>query len=193
MNITAMMAMAATMGASAWADSVGPTTQRKMTVCFEQGGVGEAADHAKMIASKVFLSIGVRLEWRGGRGFCRAHGDQHIVVSLSTHTPRNLLPGALAYALPFEGVHIQVFYDRMNEADDSVLAYVMVHEIAHILQGDNRHSDTGIMKARWDPYDYLQMKMNLLSFTDLDVSLIHKGLDVRVSQRSGPLVTPVAP
>ena len=62
----------------------------------------------------------------------------------------------LAYALPFEGTHIVVFYDRVEEcvrADlfPTLLAYVLVHEITHILQEITRHSATGIMKRALGP------------------------------------------
>jgi hypothetical protein len=30
----------------------------------------------------------------------------------------------------------------------------LVHEISHVLQGTNRHSETGVMKARWNQEDY---------------------------------------
>jgi hypothetical protein len=28
--------------------------------------------------------------------------------------------------------------------------YVLAHEIAHIIEGSDRHSDSGVMKAEWD-------------------------------------------
>lgn len=55
-----------------------------------------------------------------------------------------------------------------------LLAYVFVHETAHILQGINRHSDFGIRKARWGDDDYFQMRGSL-AFTPTDVNLILAG------------------
>ena len=94
------------------------------------------------------------------------------------------MPGALAYALPYEGAHVQLFYDRITEAGDSallsrLLAHVLVHEITHILQRSSRHSTHGIMKARWDREDYVQMKLMPLPFADEDIDLIRKGLAAR--------------
>jgi hypothetical protein len=131
----------------------------------------------------VFASAGVNLEWHTDRRFCEAQRDQVIKVSLSLNTPEDLAPGALAYALPYEGVHIQVFYDRManagNDLRPRLLAYVIVHEITHILQGVNRHSDSGIMMAHWGLPEYERMKFGQLRFADQDVDLIHEGLKVR--------------
>jgi hypothetical protein len=101
-------------------------------------------------------------------------------------TPAQLKPGALAYALPYEGVHINVFYDRVQAATEpeltpNVLAHVLVHEITHILQGTCRHSDTGIMKARWSHTDYMEMGQRPLSFSDTDVQLIRTGVAERAN------------
>jgi hypothetical protein len=57
-----------------------------------------------------------------------------------------------------------------------LLAHVMVHEIAHILQGVYRHSDNGVMKAVWTGQDYSQMRVGALPFAPEDVELIHLGL-----------------
>jgi hypothetical protein len=92
-----------------------------------------------------------------------------MVVSFVTSTPKTFHPGALAYALPYEGVHIEVFYDRIAQADPdlvpSLMAHVIVHEITHILQGIDRHSTGGIMQAVWGSSDYIQMKRGQLRYT----------------------------
>jgi hypothetical protein len=60
-----------------------------------------------------------------------------------------------------------------------VLAHVMVHEITHILQGVSRHSESGIMKARWTNNDYQEMMFQPLPFAPEDVKLVQLGLDAR--------------
>jgi hypothetical protein len=60
-----------------------------------------------------------------------------------------------------------------------VLAHVLVHEITHILQASNGHSEQGIMKAHWDAGDYFQMRSKPLEFTDHDVRQIYLGLAAR--------------
>jgi len=176
------------MGATAWAGSAGGKAERKVAVCFDKGNVSEMVGQAEMIASKMFRNIGVKLEWHSDGRFCEARTDQVIAVSLSTHTPNNLLPGALAYALPYEGIHIEVFYDRMSNARDDllphILAHVLVHETTHILQGMNRHSESGIMKAHWEQDDYSRMDTKPLTFSPADIDMIYKGLDARASHRA---------
>jgi hypothetical protein len=66
--------------------------------------------------------------------------------------PTNLRLGLLAYALPFEGTHIVVFYDREERSEELAwlrvyVRHVIAHEVTHILQGAIWHSETGIMKA----------------------------------------------
>jgi hypothetical protein len=190
MKATAMVAMAAVMGTMSWGASTGTQAERTITVCFEKSNAGETADKAEIIASKMFQDIGVTLAWHSGRRFCHTAADHVIAVSLSTHTPPSLLPSALAYALPYEGVHIEVFYDRMDNpragVPPSLLAHVLVHEITHIVQGINRHSASGIMKAHWERSDYscMQTKSMTLPFTEEDVRLIYKGLDAWASYRA---------
>ena len=55
----------------------------------------------------------------------------------------------------------------------------MAHEVTDILQGICRHSASGVMKARWDEEDFLQMAWKPLPFTDYDIDLIRRGLDAR--------------
>src|SRR5208337_2177136 len=104
-------------------------------------------------------AIGVGLEWRNVSS-CPASPDV-IQISFAYLAPKELPAGALAYALPYEGAHIVVFYERVKLKSGyarQLLAYVLVHEIAHILQGIRRHSQSGIMKASWDYRDYDKMQ-----------------------------------
>jgi hypothetical protein len=142
-----------------------------------------ATEQAQMIASKIFAGIGVNLEWHNEAAFCEAHPAQALVIRYSHHTSKTFLPGALANALPFEGVHIEIFYDRMLGAEGEVrveyLGHVLSHEITHMLQYTARHSATGVMKAHWDNPEMMQMKSRPLGFTKLDVELIYAGLAKR--------------
>ena len=136
--------------------------------------------------------IGVVLDWRGA---CRNCPGEAIIVNLTTRPPDGLGPQALAYALPYEGTHIRVFWDRIHERalnqtdlERYLLAYVLLHEITHILQGTNAHSDRGVMKARWDRKDD-RMRGDGLAFTPADVTLIRSGMAARAAH---PPSSPVA-
>jgi len=156
---------------------------RKVTVYFiDSASVPFAVRvEAQGVASKMFANIGVTLDWRAGRP--KASESNPIVVEFVTNTPTDRLPGALAYALPYEGVHISIFWDRVSQfpVARELMAHVMVHEITQILQGAARHSEEGVMKARWTAADRAEMEVKPLSFTSYDVELINVGLAARAS------------
>ena len=139
--------------------------------------------NAKSLTSQMFARAGVAIEWRNGLPLCPPTLDERkVVVHLEGRTPLNRLPGALGFARPYEGVNTIVFYDRVQRRapgnqSPMLLALVMVHEITHLLQRENRHSASGIMKATWAASDYHQIAQN--PFTDEDVDLIRLGLLTR--------------
>jgi hypothetical protein len=151
--------------------------QRTVTVCMDTTPTTEVF-RAQAQASGMFAAIGVKLNWRCPKSV----PQEAIVISLAT-TPENRKPGELAYALPYEGTHIVILYDRvrkmMANQVSAVLAHVLVHEVTHILQGFPRHSEIGLMKARWDASDFAQMTWKPLPFTNDDIDLIRRGLDAR--------------
>jgi hypothetical protein len=173
------MTMALVVGL-AWANAAVPG--RTVAVCLHKNADLLTLERAQGQASKMFATAGVKIEWREPR-LCPAGA---ILVSLSEFTPASEHPAALAYALPFEGTHIVLFYDRIQTRSaldpnerHMILAHVMVHEITHILQGTDRHSVSGVMKAHWDDLDFTHMRFKPLPFTELDIELIHRGMDER--------------
>ena len=186
MRLTAMVAMAAVAG---WGveGRLAAGTSRNLTVYLMDGSAvpGPVSVQAKARAAKVFADAGVTLEWRRFDSHSSLSQDA-IVIEMKAQTPASFYPGALAFAKPYEGVHITVFYDRIQQMVpayqvSTLAANVLVHEITHILQAVSRHSDSGIMKAHWDSRDYDRMGHNSLAFEDIDVALIHRGLEARVS------------
>jgi hypothetical protein len=140
---------------------------------------------ARGLARHMFVSAGVNLNWRTGPP--KSGEASPISVDITSNTPQDFHGSALAYARPFDGVHIQVFYDRVENMAGTrlapqLLAHVMVHEITHILEGVDWHSPEGIMKARWTPQDVARMAFQSLAFDPLDIALIHKGLAHRSDQ-----------
>jgi hypothetical protein len=143
---------------------------------------------AKALASDMFSGIGVHLRWKSGHPPHTEAGA--IVIEFVTDAPAAFKPDALAYALLYEGVHIRILWDRIEVSHShAILAHVMVHEITHILQGVDRHSAEGIMKARWTPADFRAMLSRPLKFTDEDVELIYQGLDKDEAQTSAMVET----
>ena len=175
------MMMAAATGA--WAAQTPAAAARSVTVCMSTGNLSSTVG-SKATASKIFGRVGVRIDWHTLYACPASPGV--IKITFEQHTSRTEHPGALAYALPYEGTHIVVFYDRLGELVQveqiqAVLAYVLVHEITHILEGITRHSATGIMKAHWNGDDYFAMRNNALTFAADDEILLHAGLDKRLA------------
>jgi len=88
-----------------------------------------------------------------------------------------------------------VFYDRIPRDiteslfhRGSILAHVITHEITHVLQGIERHSATGVMKARWNPEEFRSMTFRPLAFEPGDIDLIHIAMRRRETSQAGPPV-----
>ena len=147
----------------------------------------------KPMASAIFEKIGVRVNWRDGElRTARADAAQPAFgIRTVEHAPESATPGALASAqlLGSSGPEITVYNDRVRRflADHPSLTavaagYVLAHELAHVMQGIARHSDSGILKARWSREDYKEMTIHKLAFTSSDAVLIHQGLTLRLTE-----------
>ena len=155
--------------------------QERVTVWVRQDAVvhGRVLIGAEDVASKLFAEAGVRIKW------CYGHPTEDAIsIEFSERTPSGYRPGSMAFALPYEGVHITVFYDRISRATGAnlvptVLGHVLAHEITHVLQRIDRHSETGVMKAHWTNADLDKMVSKRLSFTAEDIELIQRGLAAR--------------
>jgi hypothetical protein len=182
MKFLSTIAMAAVMEAGACADPVTAYVEDLSVV------PSPVLSRAEVLANEIFGGAGVKINWRRGElPRSPTPRERAIVVEMATDTPKQRTPGALAYALPYEGVHITVFYDRLKEAAafeptaNALLAHVLVHEITHLIEGSDRHSDTGIMKARWTIKDIRDMRWKTLSFDAADLQLIRTGLARRAN------------
>ena len=147
----------------------------KVTVCVEPSMLGATLGRAQDLASRMYAEIGVVIDWRRDSP-CP---PEAIVVTGSDRTPDTLFPGSMAHATPFQS-RIQLFVDRIQAATPrttpAILAYLLVHQLGHVLQGMYRHSTSGVMKARWEEADYEQIARTTLEFTPEDIRLIHSGL-----------------
>ena len=169
-----------------------------VTICLVTDPNRPIVGAAEKLTSRMFAAIRVRLQWHEPP-VCPAGAADPVFVTLQTRTPEGDFPGALGVALPREGSHAWVFYDRVLRAgpDEShvaaLLAHAMAHEIAHVLQGINRHSEGGILKAHWSGTDCARMAYFPLMFTGEDALLIHHGLEERHSRlvSSGSVGVPI--
>lgn len=147
---------------------------------------------AKAAVTSMYARIGVHLAWSNSaqaRGRVSG-GPLSIEIRFVSENSKIEHPDALAFALPFAGGAntITVMYRRIQTASGGagrghqILAHVLAHEIGHVLQGIDWHSQTGLMKARWDGLDFDAMQKKPLEFTPDDVDLIVRGLAGRKSQ-----------
>jgi hypothetical protein len=137
---------------------------------------------ARQKASSILERAGVKVQW--AKSGDRTAGVAVRVVLAET-TPEELMPGALAVAYPYSGCRksIRVFADRVRQMaggrfreETALLGYVLAHEIAHVLQGVDRHSDAGVMKAGWSHADRTAIYTGRLDFEEEDVRLMRLGL-----------------
>jgi len=184
MKITEIMAIVFLTTTFARAEEKG--FERQVTVCIEPGAALNESIRAQAITGKMFADAGIRVNWYS-ESSCPKNEKTVIHISLEMGTPEQRFPGALAFALPYEGIHIRVFAGRVRKLFDPnrvslVLAHVLAHEIGHILQGVNRHSESGIMKAKWDKMDFRRMAYKPLAFAAEDVRLFSLGLQARAAR-----------
>jgi hypothetical protein len=191
-KILLAIALLGATGACLKADTA--AAERTVPVCITRTSKVPFLGQAQMISSGMFEAIGVTIEWRQDRRppTCAVEPDQPILVTLHFRSDELERPKALAYARPYEGRHIVIFYDRVLKTAPPgmaalLLAHVLVHEITHILQGTCRHSASGVMKARWGPEDFDEMALKPLPFTQIDVVLIQQGLEGRYRRQAGPV------
>lgn len=182
MKTTLMIAAAAVM--TLQARQIESAEEKTVIVYFENCLAPKEEFLAKKLTNQMLASAGVRILWRAGVPSLLEHSkEQPIVVQFETNAPASEHPGALAFSQPYEGTHIKVFYDRIHTPDARttyiVLAHVLVHEITHILQGIERHSRSGVMKACWSPTDFRAMLWRPLAFEPKDIDLIQSGLATR--------------
>ena len=186
MRFALTAALLAFAGISASARQPEGSTRPKVRVYVDNDAVQPSVLHlAEGIADAMFAAAGVRIEWHGHSARDVPGRGGALAIGLASNTPDRLLPGALGFARVYEGIHIDVFCDRLDRMAPGskmaipLLAHVLVHEITHMLQGIDRHSESGVMKANWTASDYSEMVSSPLPFTPVDIQLIHLGLAAR--------------
>jgi hypothetical protein len=143
------------------------------------------------VASEVYERIGIRLNWHTGEPKV-AQGRPVYKIRTVEQAPASVTRGALASSenVGASGTEITVYKDRMlrfltdgdwvrcdiHSVRCAGTGYVLAHELAHLMQGIARHSESGILKAHWTNVEYREMSCNQLAFTETDVELIHRGL-----------------
>jgi len=155
---------------------------------------------ARQIVGDVYSEIGFRVVWRAAGSHppgCKTEPlHQKIVVAVLAATPREIVEWAFAYSNPYatDGPCVKLLMDRLRPAIHRspltagyLLGNVLAHEMGHVLQGVLRHSETGVMKARWSAREISSMPNERPHFTAEDVDLMLRKLGSETSARTrGP-------
>jgi hypothetical protein len=135
---------------------------------------------AQETAARVYAGVDVKLRWR-------SQAATEIWMQFDTDVAPEVHPGAMGYAMPYgkTGTRIHILVDRVLRAGSQgsagvLLGHVMAHELGHVLEGISRHSESGLMKARWDDHDLDEMLTGPLSISADDADLIKIGV-VRIA------------
>jgi hypothetical protein len=138
---------------------------------------------AALTVSSLFDEVGVSVSLTK-----RAEAANCVTLEISVVavSPVSAPRGVLGYAMPFRnsGTEIVILLDRVlrvANGNKEVLGHVIAHEIAHVLEGVDRHSPDGVMKAHWNTKDYCRMMVHGLHFSPDEAELIHLGFERRLT------------
>jgi len=166
---------------------------------------------SQQIVQRIFRKAGLGILWVGcptrsgdEPRFPQCRGpasERELILHLCPESmePPSLPPLAYGWAVPEPGAPAYICLRRVEQAASSslresrpispatLLAYVIAHEIGHLLLGPGAHSTCGIMKARWLPEDLRLMEIGSLRFQSDQARRMRQTLDagnVRASARN---------
>lgn len=131
-----------------------------------------------------------------GRKEC---GSEHALailrIEILRQAPAGLAAQALGLSLPCarRGVQIIVYADRIVNVSETggptfarTLAYVMAHELGHVLLRSAAHASAGLMKGTWSKTDWQRAAASVVSFSPAEaqqITALHERLaDTNVAQ-----------
>ena len=137
------------------------------------------ARRTQEILSGTGISINVVLCERTTAGSCENPGNREKLILRvlpgSAKKMNNALYSPLGQSFAdhsggeYASVFLESIKDQASEANVpwlTVLDYAAVHEIGHLLLGNQAHTPRGIMKERWDVNDYVDMAQGRVQFSD---------------------------
>jgi len=139
------------------------------------------------LTEKVLVDAGVSVQVRLCRGNlalpCESQpaGVRRLMIRVVAGEAKRMSnvrrpPLGQSFADQRGGTYASVFLERVQNAAAGanvpwviVLAYAVVHEVGHLLLGDQAHTVRGVMKASWDRKDYEAMSQNHCHFSQEQV------------------------
>jgi hypothetical protein len=154
------------------------------------------------VLSEAGLSIQVKGCGRSVSVVCesQAHGARYLDVRIVAGNPKKVKnvrrpPLGQSFADSDGGKYASVFLEHVQDEAASnnvswvmVLAYATVHEIGHLLLGNDAHTPRGVMKATWDRTDFEAMNQNYLHFSQEQL----RQLQCRYGSAGTPVISPEA-
>jgi hypothetical protein len=185
--------------AAAW----GPAAAQplvKVRLYDHAGMADKALEGATAVSRRLLLDAGVPVEWimytvRGGqvhrwdRAAVESVNAADILLWIVPRTmERDLRPKKSVLGYAVLGVErpanrAYVLYDRVRGivrdfqgiSESRLLGYVMAHEIAHLLLGDERHSPRGMMMSWWREPELAQVERGTLRFSPWESAALRTG------------------
>ena len=141
---------------------------------------------AKAIAVDLFRHAGITLHWSCGLPDAARDDSEPIIVELAGDGPVGSRQEVLGLARPYakRGTRIIVFYNRIAPRS-SLLGYVLVHEIGHVLSGVAGHTRTGIMRAHWSKADLFLIATHRMMLSREDVDFMRLSAATASNDASG--------
>jgi hypothetical protein len=137
----------------------------------------------RMLVTSMLGEAGVEVAWLKRPRPSMEHGlIIRVLFDRADLTPNQFV---LARAYPFSGNPriVTVFINRIRAISHAVrideyklLAHVLTHEVAHLLEGAEHHSESGIMKQYWTKADCNAMAVRPLSFMREDIEWMQRAL-----------------
>jgi hypothetical protein len=142
---------------------------------------------AEKVASRIFQQAGVRTRWlscplsltatRTNNSCEEPWGPADFAFRINDRAEarKNGVPDAVGYAFPFAGrSYASISYELVQQLAKAsegraslaaILGHVMAHEIGHLVLRSERHSQVGIMRAKWNVRDLENAAQGHLTFT----------------------------
>ena len=120
-----------------------------MGVLWAEGALDDSASLITDFSASNTLTTGCKV----------ASHARDVSIRLLPHAPRGVTTGTLGFSLPCAafGIDSTIFVDNCEAVTypgsalfGKVLAYAIAHELGHLLLRSSEHSQTGLMRARWD-------------------------------------------
>jgi hypothetical protein len=165
----------------------------------DQAGVPhETLQEAERVAAGIFEQAGIRLEWldcRTSPASARiAQRCQEAEYPRSLHLTvlsrsRGLSGGTMGISFlssAGEGSYADIFFEPATEVPGAenhdlglLLGHAAAHELGHLLLGSNSHSVQGLMRARWENSELLQIRGGKLLFSESEARRMRKTIAAR--------------